>query len=62
MAVTITEIEKQDVITLLGNNDRLVICDFKTYRMMACNNMTLQAIGSFVENPYARFFKVVDTE
>lgn len=54
------EVKKENVLTELNSGTALYVVDFPTLRCMACADMLLSAVKSFVEKPEALFYKRVD--
>lgn len=54
------QVEKEKVLVELNSGAAMFVVDFPTLRCMACADMLLSAVKSFVEKPEALFFKRVD--
>lgn len=52
-------VEKSDVLVELNNASVMYTVDIPTQRVMACADMTLSAVKSFIDKPEAMFFKEV---
>jgi len=52
-------IEKENVLAEMNAGATVYIVDIPTFRVMACGNMTLSAVKSFIDKPETMFFKEV---
>ena len=50
-------IKKEYVIETLGKGNTVIACDFDTMRMVNCENMTINAIKSFIARDNTVFYK-----
>lgn len=55
-------VEKVDVLTELNAGAKMYMVDIPTQRVIACDDMTIGAVLSFIDKPEAMFFKVVSNE
>lgn len=51
------QVQKEDVLNELNSGSAMYIVDIPTLRVMACADMTLAAIKSFIDKPEAMFLK-----
>lgn len=52
-------VEKDSVLIELNSGSVMYVVDIPTQRVMACADMTLSAVKSFIDKPEAMFFKEV---
>ncbi len=55
-------IKKEYVIETLGKGHIVIVCDFKTMRMINCENMTVKTINAFIAQDDTVFYKGVANE
>ena len=56
------ELDKKEVIEAIGFDEKVIMCDFETNRMLDCKDLTINAIISFTEKAETKFFKGVENE
>jgi len=52
-----SQVDKENVLTELNNGSELYCVDFRTFRVMWCGDLTLNAVKSFIDNKNVLFFK-----
>ena len=60
--MTYTELKKEYVIETIAKGSTVIVCDFLSYRMMNCIDMTVGGIQNYIDNPETKFFKAVPVE
>lgn len=54
-------VEKENVMEEMGSGSEMYVVDIPTRRVIACLDMTLSAVKSFLDKPETMFFKKVET-
>lgn len=57
MSYEYTEVKKEYVFKVLGENKTVLCVDFNALRVMNCNELKVGAIQSFLEIPNAKFYE-----
>lgn len=55
-------VEKENVLNEINNGATLYVVDIPTRRVMACNELMLVSIRSFIDKSGTMFFKVIGNE
>lgn len=56
------QVEKTNVLEELNAGSVMYVVDIPTQRVMACDDMAISAVKSFLDKSEAMFFKVVSNE
>lgn len=55
-------LKAQYVIETLGKGTDVLVCDFKSRKIVDCMDMTVRAINSYIDSPDTVFYKVTIEE
>lgn len=60
--MTYTELKKECVLETLGVGATVLVCDFKTMKILDCTKLTVGAINSYIARSDTLFFEVIADE
>ena len=57
-----TELKPEFVIETLAKGTEVVLCDFSSMKLLACSDLTIGGINSYISKEGVKFFKGVNND